>query len=306
MGSGGLRHLVVAGGTGLVGRHLVQALAADGIRVTVLSRAPGTMALPPGAEARSWDALPQALDGADAVVNLCGEGIAAGRWSAARRRLLLDSRVGPTLRLVQALGALPAGPRVLVNAGAVGDYGALDDRPADEATPPGHGFLPQLCRQWEAAAEGAAAHGARVVQLRLGVVLARDRGALPRMALPVRWFLGAKLGHGRQGLSWIHVDDLVRLILAAAADAAWKGPVNATAPWPVSNEAFTRALCRRLRRPLLPLPAPLTRAAIRLLLGQMGEELLLQGAFVLPRAAERLGFTFRYPRLEDALSNLLP
>jgi nucleoside-diphosphate-sugar epimerase len=146
------------------------------------------------------------------------------------------------------------GPRVLVNAGAVGIYGAMDDRPVDEGRAPGEGFLPQVCRQWEAAAEAASASGVRVVRLRLGVVLARDGGALPRMALPVRLFLGTRLGQGRQGLSWIHVDDLVRLILEAAANPACRGPVNATAPRPVSNETFTRTLAQRLRRPLLPVP----------------------------------------------------
>lgn len=292
--AGGLEHVVVAGGSGLVGRHLAAALRAMGSRVTVLSRGAG-----PGT--RSWDDLPGALAGAGAVINLCGAGIADRRWSAARKRILLDSRVGPTERLVRAMGA----SGVLVNASAVGLYGALGDQPADEARAPGQGFLAQLCQRWEAAADGAAP-GIRVVKLRLGVVLARDGGALARLALPVRLGLGTRLGHGRQGLSWIHVDDLVRLVIEAAANAAWAGPVNAVAPEPVSNEAFTRALARRLRRPLLPVPEWVTRLALGALLGEMGEAMLLEGAFVLPRQAERLGFRFRFARVEAALADLIP
>jgi hypothetical protein len=290
---------VLAGGTGLVGRHLAAAMARAGLQVTVLSRRPG-----PGA--RPWEDLADVLDGADAVVNLCGESIAGGRWTPARRRLLAESRVGPTERLVRAMAQAAARPRVLVNASAVGIYGPLDERPVDEAQPAGRDFLAQVCARWEAAADGAAALGVRVVKLRLGVVLARDGGALPRMALPVRLFQGAVLGHGRQGLSWIHVEDLVRLILRAAADPAWEGPVNATAPGPVSSAAFTRALARRLRRPVLPVPAWVTGTAVRALLGAMGQVLLLEGAYVRPTRAERLGFTFRFPGLEAALEDLFP
>jgi hypothetical protein len=304
MAGGNLQHVVVAGGSGLVGRHLVAVLVAAGTRVTVLSRSPGT-ALPSGAEARGWDALPGVLEGADAVINLCGEGIAGGRWTAARKKLLVASRVEPTGRLVRALGAVAARPPVLVNASAVGIYGALDGRPVDEGHSPGKGFLAQVCRQWEAAADGAPADGMRVVKLRLGVVLARDGGALPKMAFPVRLFQGTKLGHGQQGLSWIHVDDLVALIIEAAVNPAYQGPVNAVSPGPVSNETFTRALARRMKRPLLPVPAWVTRAALRLLLGEMGEAMLLEGAFVYPKQAERLGFVFRFPRVEEALADLV-
>jgi len=303
MADGALRQVVVAGGSGLVGRHLVAALSAAGVRVTVLSRSPRAAGLPAGVQARGWEDLPGALEGADAVINLCGEGIAGGRWTAARKQLLLESRVGPTERLVQAIAAAAAGPGVLVNASAVGIYGAMDGRPVDEGSAPGKGFLAQLCRRWEAAAQAPA--GVRVVRLRLGVVLARDGGALPRMAFPVRLYQGARLGGGQQGLSWIHVDDLVRLILEAAANPAYRGPVNAVSPMPVSNETFTRALARRLRRPMLPVPAWITRTALRALLGEMGQAMLLEGAYVYPRQAERLGFEFRFRRVEDALADLV-
>jgi uncharacterized protein (TIGR01777 family) len=305
MGDIDLGKVVVAGGSGLVGRRLVATLARKGVRITILSRAPQAIEPPPGVEARGWDDLPRTLEGVDAVVNLCGEGIADARWTEARQRRVLDIRVGPTERLVQAMAAAAPRPRALVNASAVGYYGARDERPVDEDADPGRGFLSRVCVDWEAAAQAAADHGVRVAVLRLGVVLARDGGALPKMARAMRWCLGAKLGGGRQGLSWIHVDDLVRLVLEVAGNPAYRGPVNATAPALVSNEAFTRTLCRRLHRLMLPAPGWATGAAVKMLLGQMGREMLLEGAYVLPGKAEELGFTFRFPKLEDALKDLL-
>lgn len=297
---GKLKRVVLAGGTGLVGRHLAEALSRQGVQVTLLSRNPGQTPL-----ATSWEALPGVLAGADAVVNLAGEGIADRRWTASRKEAILRSRVDATARLVAALAALP-GPRpVLVNASAVGYYGPMDGRPLTEAQPRGRGFLARVCGQWEAAADGALAHGVRVVKLRFGVVLARDGGALAKMAFPVRVFQGAKLGHGQQGLSWIHIDDLVRLIAEAAVNPAYAGAVNAVAPTPVTNETFTRALARRLKRPLLPIPAWVTRAVLGLLTGEMGREMLLAGAFVYPAKALELGFHFRYERVEDAFADLL-
>lgn len=292
-----LKRVVVAGGTGLVGRHLAEALARDGVEVRILSRRADA--------GYSWDDLPRALEGADAVVNLAGEGIADRRWTAARKEAILRSRVEATGRIVAALAALPSPPPVLVNASAVGFYGPMDGRPILEDRGPGRGFLAKVCRQWEAAAD-AAPPGIRVVRLRLGVVLARDGGALPKMAFPVRMFQGTRLGGGQQGISWIHVDDLVRLIREAASNPAYAGAVNATAPRPVTNETFTRALARRLHRPMLPVPAPVTRAALGILLGEMGREMLLEGAFVYPRKAQELGFSFRFERVEDALADLIP
>lgn len=301
----GGKRIVVAGGTGLVGRHLAATLVGAGLEVAVLSRAGRAAGLPAGVEGRPWEDLPELLEGAAGVVNLCGEGIADARWTPARKRVLLDSRVGPTRRLAQALAAAADRPEVLVNASAVGIYGSRDECPVTEADSPGAGFLADVCRAWEAAADEAAVHGVRVVKLRLGVVLARDGGALPRMARPARLGLGAPLGDGRQGLGWIHVDDLARMIQAALADPDWHGPVNATTPGLVDNGAFTRTLCRRLGRPLAPVPAWLTRTGLRLLLGEMGEAMLLQGAYVLPARAQALGFRWRFPDLDGALADLL-
>lgn len=299
-----LKKVVVAGGTGLVGRALVEALVAQGAEVLVLTRNPG-VDLPAGAQARGWDTLPQTLEGADALFNLAGEGIADRRWNAARKAAILASRLDTTTRLVEALGQAASGPKVLVNASAMGYYGAHGGEVVDETGTRGKGFLPEVCAAWEKAADGATAHGVRVVKLRIGVVLAREGGALPKMALPVKLFQGAKLGHGQQGLSWIHLEDLVAMLLQAAADPAWEGVYNATAPRPVTNETFTRILGRVLHRPVLPVPGFVTAAVLPLLVGEMARPMLLEGAFVYPRRAERQGFTFRFPEALGAVQDLL-
>lgn len=305
MGASKLDQVVVAGGTGLVGRPLVRGLLDQGSRVTVLTRSPQAARLPAGAEAHDWNDLSAALEGADAVLNLAGEGIADRRWSASRKAALLDSRTGATARLVGAMRNCARPPAALVNASAVGFYGPRDQAPIDESADSGLGFLPETCRAWEMEALGAAALGIRVARVRIGVVLAREGGALPKMALPVRFCAGCKLGTGDQGLSWIHLDDLVAMLVEAARNPAWEGAFNGTAPQPLSNAAFTRLIARRLHRPLLPVPGFLTRTATKLLLGEMAEALLLQGAYVMPARAQSLGFRFRFPTAAAALEDLL-
>ena len=300
-----LNRVVVAGGTGLVGRALVKALRVRQTEVTVITRHPGSAVFPAEVRVRGWDGLAEFLDGTDAVFNLAGEGIADRRWSPRRKQRLLLSRVGRTEDLVEGIRACSRRPAVLVNASAIGYYGAQGDSPVSELTASGQGFLAEVCRAWEAAALPARDLGVRVVLPRIGVVLSRNGGALPKMVRPVQMFLGTRLGHGRQGLSWIHLHDLVSLFMEAARNSAWEGPVNATAPEPVSQETFMRALAKALHRPLLPVPGFLTHGAIRLLLGELGHELLLQGAFVHPMKAEAQGFPFRFRTPEEALDNLL-
>jgi len=301
----GLDRVVVAGGSGLVGQKLVRALLDRGTQVQVLTRNPATLRVPAGASAHGWEALPTLLEGADAVINLAGEGIADRRWSLARKNAIRDSRTRATARLVEAMRGCAQPPKALVSASAIGYYIPRDARPVDEGTGPGFGFLAEVCRAWEGEAEAASALGVRVSLVRIGVVLDREGGALPRMALPVRWFAGCKLGSGSQGLSWIHIDDLVAMLVEAARNPAWSGAFNGTAPQPLSNEAFTQLIAQRLRRPLLPVPAFLTTLATRLLLGEMAEALLLQGAFVLPARSQALGFQFRFPTAQAALEDLL-
>jgi len=293
------KRIIIAGGTGLVGTHLTQTLRKSGAEVQVLSRkahSPGTCA---------WEALPEIVEGSHAIINLAGAGIADERWSPGRKEVLRQSRLEPTERILQALASCTTRPSVLVNASAVGIYGSQREEFLDESQPPGEGFLAELCRDWEAAADRAGGLGLRVIKLRIGVVLARDGGALPRIAQPVRFFAGTVLGSGRQGFSWIHIKDLVRLILEALGNPAFEGAFNATAPLPCTNRAFTQLLAQRLHRPLWPVPGLFTRIALKLLVGEMAEPMLLGGVFASPRRALERGFTFRFPNAEKALEDLL-
>jgi uncharacterized protein (TIGR01777 family) len=234
------------------------------------------------------------------VVHLAGEPVFGGRLTATRRALILASRVESTRSLVHAIGALPAPerPRVLVSASAVGYYRSRGDQPLDEDASPGEGFLAEVCRAWEAEALAAARHGTRCVVLRIGIVLAREGGALPRMALPFRAGLGGRLGDGRQWFPWIHVDDVVSLIGAALRDEGYTGPVNAVAPEPIRNAELTRALARALHRPaLFAVPAFALRAA----LGELSGELLGSRRCV-PRRALARGFVFAHPGIASALA----
>ncbi len=291
--------IAVTGATGLVGSALVPALRAAGHRVDRLSRRVPEA----GSTDIQWDPArgrldPRALEGVDAVVHLAGESIAALRWTGSTKERIRRSRVDGTRLLAETLGRLTRRPQVLLSASAVGYYGDRGEAPLTEESAPGSGFLAEVCREWEAAADPARAAGIRVVHPRLGVVLAGQGGALPRMALPFRLGVGGVIGSGRQYWSWIEVGDLVRAIELCLALDALAGPVNAVAPAPIANREFTRVLGRVLGRPtLVPLPA----LAVRLLLGEMGQALLLDSARVLPQRLERAGFRFRHPGLETAL-----
>lgn len=303
MGGGNLNHVVVAGGSGLIGRHLVDKLIKEKVKVSVLTRAPESLSLP-GAEARSYEELPSVLEGADAVINLAGANIAGKRWDDEYKRELTRSRVGITTRLVEAMAQCATRPKALINASAIGFYGAQDGRPIGEDAGAGNSFLAGLCVAWEQAAERAEAQGIRVVKLRSGVVLTKTGGALAKLVLPMKYFQGAKLGHGQQGFSWIHVDDLVGLYFEAAQSQLWTGAINGTAPRPLTNETFTRLLADHLHRPVLPLPSILTEIGVRILAGEMASE-ILEGAFVYPQRALKLGYRFLFERAEDALADLL-
>lgn len=288
-----------------MGRRLIQRLAAEGAEIVLVSRQSRIPGLPVGVQVAPWEHLETVLAGAGSIINLAGEGIADARWTPDRKQLLRSSRIDATTRLVEAIGRAAPRPVALVNASAIGIYDVRAESPVDEGSALGTGFLPDLCRDWEAAADAASVLGVRVVKLRIGVVLAREGGALPKMAAPVKLFLGAPLGHGSQGLSWIHIEDLVELLLRAAGDPAWEGAMNATAPESLPNAAFTRILGEALRRPIFPVPGWITAAAVKVLAGEMGKELLLSGAYVQPRRALEKGFAFRFPTAESALKNLL-
>jgi uncharacterized protein len=291
--------VVVSGGTGFLGGRLVHALRADGHQVVVLTRRPartaGEVQWAPGSAVGGWAT---AFEGVGAVVNLAGEPIAEGRWTAARKQTILASRVEATRGVVAAMRAAGARGATLLSGSAVGYYGTHRDDTLDESSPPGHDFLATVCREWEAEALDASSD-ARVVLLRTGFVVARDGGALPRLALPFHFFAGGPLGSGRQVMSWIHRDDWVAMVRWALASAAVRGPLNLTAPSPATNREMAAAVGRALHRPAF-MPAP--AFALRLVLGEMADALILNGQRVLPRVALDGGFTFEYASLDQALA----
>lgn len=306
--------IIVAGGTGFIGRSLCQKLVGLGHAVTVLTRDPGAARalMHPhvlllgwrGAQgsAAEWMA---ALEGADAVINLAGEPVAAGRWTTTVKGRLRESRVGVTASLVSALSTIRTRPGLLISASAIGYYGPRDDEPLHEGSPSGTGFLASLCVDWEAAALAAEPLGVRVLIPRIGVVLGEAGGALAQMLPLFRLGLGGPVGRGTQWMSWIHLDDLTDLLLFLLNNALTgvvRGPVNATAPHPVTNLEFAKALGRALGRPAW---ARVPAAVLRVLFGEMAEELLLTGQRVLPCRAEAMGFRFQYPDLPGALRAIL-
>ena len=304
--------IVIAGGSGFLGSPLAEGYARAGHDVRVLTRAllpgesrhdpetgvPGVTRVGwhPDGQSGPWAA---ALDGADALVNLAGEGLGDKRWTPERKAQLRASRVVPTRSLVSAIGAVAAPPSVFISGSAIGYYGASDE-PKTESSPAGDTFLAHICEDWEAEARRAEA-STRVVLLRTGVVLERSGGALPQIARPFRFFAGGPMGSGRQYISWIHRIDWIELVRWLVDTAGVSGAVNATAPAPVTNREFAKALGHALGRPSL-LPAP--GFALKLLLGEMAGPLILTGQRVIPARAQSLGFHFRYPEIEQALRGI--
>lgn len=295
--------VAITGASGLVGRSLSAFLRAGGHRVTPLVRSRERA----GPESIYWNVQREeidarALEGVDAVIHLAGEPLFALRWTEAKKRRILESRARGTRLVARALASLDRGPRVLLSASGVHYYGDRGDEILTEESASGEGFLAEVCREWEAATEPAAAAGVRVVTLRSGVVLTPEGGALEKMLLPFRMGVGGRLGSGRQYMSWIDADDQIGLLHHALVNRDVRGPVNATAPGPVPNAAFTDALGRVLGRPtVLPLPS----LAVKASMGEMGETLLLQGQRARPEAALASGFDFHFPDLESSLRHQL-
>lgn len=298
--------LIVTGATGFIGTELCARLLQQGHALTLLTRGappdrstetkrwlhwtPGTL--------RDWDA---ALDGADGVINLAGEPIAAKKWTYAQRHRIEESRIDATNNLVRACANAKKRPKVFISASAVGYYGPRGDEVITEEAPAGHDFLSQLCSAWEAQAVKAEALGIRVVRLRIGIVLGRG-GALTKMAEPFRYFVGGKLGSGEQWMSWIHLEDVIGLIVRILEDPGIKGPVNATAPNPVRNLEFCKTLGSVMHRPCwMQVPG----FALRLALGDMAD-MLLTGQRVIPATAEKFGYHFQYQDVESALQSCKP
>ena len=328
--------ILITGGTGLIGRQLCKALLAEGHELTVLSRNPDSVPAKCGASVHAMGGLDewQADRTFEAVINLAGEPIIDARWTARRKQVLWDSRVSLTAHLIRRIAAARHKPGVLLSGSAVGYYGNRGDVELDESAPAGEDFAAQLCKAWEQAALGAESVGVRlrhvtgeasrlreqphrtssgaenlsatlsevrVCLLRTGLVLSRQGGLLGRMLLPFKLGMGARLGDGKQWMSWIHIDDYVAMLLGLLLDAEASGPYNMTAPQPVTNAGFTAALATALHR-----PAPFIVPAMFLRLG-MGERacLLLEGQRVLPKKRSEAGFRFAFANLADALHDLL-
>jgi uncharacterized protein (TIGR01777 family) len=307
----------VTGGTGLIGRNLVRRLLERGDQVVVLSRQADRVRRDPAIRpvqvvqgdpsvAGGWGSE---VDGCDAVINLVGHNIFAERWRPEVRRKIRDSRVYSTEHVVSAIDKAHARPKVLVQASAIGYYGSRGDEDLTESSPPGSDFMAVVCREWQEAAAPAESLGVRIATIRTGVVLAKGEGALGVMTPIFKWLPGGaapvgsgesgfKPAKGRQWLSWIHIDDIAGIFLAALDNAEAHGPINGTAPNPVRNAEFGKALARVLRRPFLPVGPP--DAVLEVVLGEVAQ-VVTKGQKVLPEKAQQLGYVFKYPDLLPAL-----
>ena len=305
--------IVIAGGTGFLGSPLAEVYAEEGHDVRVLTRGltpgdsrhdPGTGV--PGVTKVGWDPSgspgpwADTLSGADAVVNLAGESLDSKRWSPQRKAQLRDSRIVATKSLAAASRAAPQPPRVFISGSAVGYYGPSGDEPKTEDSSPGSDFLAQLCIDWEQEARKAERPGTRVVLLRTGIALEQSGGALAKMLPPFRLFAGGRMGSGRQYISWIHRIDWLEMVRWIVDTPEAVGPINATAPHPVTNREFARALGRAIRRPAL-LPVP--RVALKLVVGELADS-LTTGQRVIPARAKALKFHFRYPEIDQAFRGI--
>lgn len=297
-----MKRVLISGSSGLVGTLLMPALRSSGYSILRLVRRPAA-----AADEVSWSPTENRietskLEGISAVVNLAGEDIASGTWTEKRKKEIWESRVMGTRLLAASVMSLKAKPEVFVSASAIGYYGNRGDELCSESTSPGQGFLPALAKEWEEAALIAAHAGIRVVLPRLGIVLAKNGGALQKMLPPFRLGLGGPLGSGKQFMSWIEINDLIRLLVQLVEDSAYSGVVNCVSPNPVTNAEFSKTLGKVLRRPaFMRVPA----FVLRIALGSMAEEVLLSSTKVAPEVLSQRNFSFAFPQLEAALRNQL-
>lgn len=292
--------VIITGGTGLIGSAITRTLLREGHTVTLLSRSKRT--LPTGVKVIEWDPAfigdwIATLDGADAVVNLSGESLGAGRWTTERKKRMVLSRVRSTETIVEAIARTEHRPRVLVNASAVGFYGHVEEDVLDESSPQGSDFLASLCGKWEAAASSLSSSGVRVVMMRTGFVIDAGADAFRRMVLPFKLFAGGSYGSGNQWFPWVHLEDAVAGYVEGIKNESLRGPVNLSSPNPVRVRELAREIGTALHRPsLIPAPA----LALKVILGEMSD-LLLKGQRVIPRKLLDAGFTFRFPTIAEAL-----
>ena len=295
-----LKNIAITGASGLVGSALTPLLTTGGHQVTRLVRSE-----PQGRDIQ-WNPAAESFDSSqlnvDAIVHLAGENIGSGRWTAAKKKRIRESRFNGTRVLCEGLAKMKTPPKVLVSASAIGYYGDRGDQLLTEKSEPGTGFLSEVCQEWEEATRPAQEAGIRVVQLRFGVIMSPQGGALAKVLLPFQMGAGGVVGSGKQIWSWISIDDAAGAIHHALMTDSLQGPVNAVSPNPVTNREFTKTLGRILHRPtLVPMPAPMARLA----LGQMADDLLLASARVQPRKLTASGYAFRQPELETCLRHVL-
>ena len=297
--------LVIAGASGFIGTMLVERLRQRGDELVLLSRKPRSASAAPNTKWLVWapgksGLGEEAVDGADGIVNLAGEGIAEKRWTERQKEIIRSSRIDSTRALVRAIAKAKSKPQFLLNASAVGYYGAHGDEMLTEESAPGKDYLAEVCVAWEAEARKAKDLGVRVALLRTGIVLAKGKGALAKMVTPFKFFAGGPLGSGKQWMPWIHIEDEIGLIVFLTENPKADGAFNATAPNPVTMEEFCQALGKVLNRPAW---ASVPASVLTLLLGEMAD-MVLGGQRALPKAAEKLGHSFKYPTITEALESL--
>jgi len=296
--------ILITGASGLVGTHLIPTLKAQGHEIYKLVRK-----TPKATDEIQWDATEgfsdaeqSKLENFDAVVHLAGDNVASGSWSEEKKRKIRESRTVGTRVLVDALRKTKHPPKILVSASAIGFYGNRNDEILTEDSAKGVGFFPDVCDEWEQESQKANEFGARVVNPRIGVVLAKDGGALEKMLTPFKFGVGGVVGSGEQYMSWIAIDDLIKIFHFALETNDLSGAINATAPNPATNEEFTKTLGKVLGRPtIIPIPA----FGIKLLFGEMGERLLLEGCRVIPKRLQDANFEFQFTNLEDAMKHVI-
>ncbi|GAB1420165.1 TIGR01777 family oxidoreductase [Anaerolineales bacterium] len=304
--------IIITGGTGLIGKHLIHALQGHDHELIVLSRNPATSDdLPASVKKIKWDAKTvgpwaESLEGADVVINLAGESLAGDgflppRWTDERKKSILQSRIDVGQALVAAISQTTNKPKVLIQASAVGYYGPSDDRLLKEDSPAGNDFQAQVCVAWEASTAAVKEQGVKQIPIRIGLVLSKKGGVLSRLILPHKFFVGGPLGSGSQWYPWIHIDDLVSAIIFLMNNSTAQGPYNLTAPNPLTNRDLEKTIAKVMGRPAF-MPAP--AFALKLALGEVSD-LVLNGQRAVPAALEQLGFEFEYKHAEPALRDLL-
>jgi len=296
--------ILISGASGLVGTHLIPTLKAKGHEVYKLVRK-----TPKNSDEIQWNAKTgifekelSKIENFDAVVHLAGDNVADGSWTKEKKQRIRESRTVGTKVLVDSLKKLENPPKTFISASAIGFYGNRGDEILTEDSAKGEGFLSEVCGEWEAEAKKAADFGARVVMLRIGVVLSKDGGALAKMLTPFKFGVGGVVGSGKQWMSWIDLEDLISIVHFALEDENLNGAVNVTAPKPVTNQEFTKTLGAAISRPTI---FPIPEFAVKLIFGEMGETLLLEGARILPKRLTESGFNFKHQNLEEALKDIL-